>query len=88
MIGGVKITADSFVFIGDFVVTGKKLPFEVRLNLNNKAMIFEVSLKIVNGGLNDPTIRQEMVEVLFLRMVDLLADGNDSLLLEFYQGLV
>jgi hypothetical protein len=88
LIDRIKVAANSFVFVGDFVVTGDKLPLKVRLNLNHKTVVLQVSLKIVDGSLNDSSVRQEVIQKLLLTAVNFFTDWNDSFLLESDQRLV
>ena len=57
LIGWVKIAADSFVLVGDLVVTCNKLPFKVRLNLYHETVVLQIALEVVYGGLNDSSVR-------------------------------
>jgi metal-dependent HD superfamily phosphatase/phosphodiesterase len=82
LIDSIKVASNSFIFVGDFVVTGDKLPLKVRLNLNNKTVVFQISLKVVNGGFDNSPVRQEVIQEFLLATVNFFADWNDSFLLE------
>ena len=88
LIDSIKVATNSFIFVGDFVVTGDKLPLKVRLNLNNKTVVFQISLKVVNGGFDNSPVRQEVIQEFLLATVNFFADWNDSFLLESDQWLV
>ena len=87
-VGRIVVASDGFIFVCDFIKTSNKFPLVIRLNLNDKAMVFEVGLKIIDGGLYDSTVCQKMIQELFLRSVHFFVDRDDSFFFECYQTFV
>lgn len=87
-VGRIVVASDGFIFVCNFIKTGNKFPLEIRLNLNDKAMVLEVRLKIIDGGFYDSTICQKMIQKLFLRSVHFFVDRDDPFLFECYQTFV
>jgi hypothetical protein len=87
-VGRIVVASNGFILVCNFIKTGKKFPLEIWFNLNYKTMVFEVGLKIINGGFYDSTICQKMIQELFLRSVYFFVDRDDPFLFECYQTFV
>jgi hypothetical protein len=87
-VGRIVVASNGFILVCNFIKTGKKFPLKIWFNLNYKTMVFEVGLKIINGGFYDSTICQKMIQELFLRSVYFFVDRDDPFLFECYQTFV
>jgi len=67
----------SFMFVGYFIVIAQKLPFSVRLQVNTKAQILQICLKVIDRGFDDASSGVVVSQILALSRIALFVQRYD-----------
>lgn len=77
--GGIIVRSDSFVLISDFVVTTEETPLSIRSQINTKAGILKIRLKIIDRSFNNSSSRIVILQKFILAGINVFSDGYNSI---------